>query len=107
MKGTRHDLSRNTPKLPLGSERQWGEVGPSEFDSGEVSNTISRLQEQVISTAKDAYERIVDNASRTLSTMNRQGMATVREYPIQVSLGALAAGFLLGAAIFWPRRTGA
>jgi hypothetical protein len=66
-------------------------------------------QDQILDTAKQTYERIVDSASEsltsaseTLSSVSDRAATVVRQYPIQIAVGALAVGFLLGSAF---RRT--
>jgi hypothetical protein len=92
MKTTRQDVTANPQKAPVSADSRW--------TAEDITQSVSRLQEQVIATAKDAYERIADNASRTLATMNNRSMQVVRKYPVQVAIGALAIGFLAGAALF-------
>jgi len=63
----------------------------------------SEIQDQIMETAKTAYEKIVDLTGATFSTVNKRGSALAKQYPVEVAAGALAVGFLLGAALFRRR----
>lgn len=58
---------------------------------------LSRFQGQVVDTAKEAYDALIDVSSDALATANRRASKVIREYPVQATAGALAIGFLFGA----------
>src|SRR4051812_14266882 len=67
--------------------------------SSEADSSLSGVQQQVMTTAKDAYNKVVEGASSAYDVVNTRGFGFVRQYPLQAALGGLAIGFLLGAAI--------
>lgn len=59
----------------------------------------SEVPNQIMDSAKQAYDTVVEKASDVFSGMNANPTTYIRQYPIQAALGGLAVGFLLGAAV--------
>lgn len=60
---------------------------------------LAELQEQVMDTARGAYDAIVDVSADTLTRVNKKASTVIKQYPVQAAAGALAVGFLIGAMI--------
>jgi hypothetical protein len=60
---------------------------------------VKREAQAAMDTARDVYTNISDYASTTLSGARTRVVDLVREYPGYTAAGALAIGFILGAAI--------
>lgn len=63
------------------------------------SGAFAEIQEQVMDTARGAYDAIVDVSAETLTRANKRASRMIRQYPVQAAAGALAVGFLFGAMI--------
>ena len=64
-----------------------------------AANAASDLQSQVIDKAAEVYNSVAKTANELVASSNKKTVSFVRQYPLQVTAGALAIGFLLGAAI--------
>ena len=60
---------------------------------------LARLQEQVIDSARGAYDAIVDVSADTFNRVNRRANTIIRQYPVQAAASALAVGFLFGMMV--------
>lgn len=70
------------------------------WQAKDSSKTSGASDESLMDTAKHAYESVVDGASTMLNKVNvPSSSAMMRQYPVQIAIGALVVGFLLGAAI--------
>ena len=89
--------TRNAPSTGK-SNGKWTSKDISK-EAGKLQDEVSGIQDQVMTTARKAYDSIVENASGLFSKVSSNTSGLVRQYPVQTAVGALAVGFLLGAAI--------
>lgn len=86
---TGHNLAPlNTPK----NNGKW--------QAKDASKSSAGGEESLMDTAKYAYDSVVEGASTMLNKVHVPSTSVmVRQYPVQIAIGALVVGFLLGAAL--------
>jgi len=79
----------------------------SKMDIGkDMERDLGGFRDRLFSAAREAYREVADRTSNTVSEFNSKASNAIRRYPVQVTIGALAIGFLAGAALLRSRRFG-
>lgn len=59
----------------------------------------SGMQTQVVEKVTDVYNSVVKSAQGLVTNSNKKSANFVRQYPLLITSGALAIGFLVGAVV--------